>query len=92
MQHPISESNFQGWSICTFCCKIMNTWTPQNAYPTWFAMLAFKIGEHVLRDIKKCNSTYDFFPIWLNIDHLLLSKHFKVKRVSGNLDLSEEIS
>ena len=46
----------------------------------------------MLRDIKKRSSTYDFFPIWLNIDHLLLSKHFKVKRVSGNLDLLEEIS
>lgn len=46
----------------------------------------------MLRDIKKRNSTYDFFPVWLNIDHLLLSKHFKVKRVSGNLDLSEEIT
>lgn len=63
MQHPISESNFQGLSIFTLCCKITNTWTPQNAYPTQFAVLAFKIGEHVLRDIKKCNYTDDFFPI-----------------------------
>lgn len=56
------------------------------------AMLAFKMGEHVLRDIKKCNYTDDFFPIWLNIDHSPLSKHFKVKGVNVNLDLSEEIT
>jgi hypothetical protein len=29
---------------------------------TKLAMLVFKIGQHVLRDRKKCNYTDDFFP------------------------------
>lgn len=40
-------------------------------------MFAFKTGEQVLRDIKKCNSTDGMFPVWLNTDRLLLTKSSK---------------
>lgn len=54
-------------------------------------MLVFKIGEYVLRDIKKCDCIDDFFFIQFNIDYLLLSKYVKVKGVKGNLYFFEEI-